>query len=239
MKRFYEVKGIECKGEVKMNSRTVTGYFSKFGNIDLDGDMLVPGAFTKTIKERGSEGANLILHLADHRIDTANMLGKPKLWEAADGGMFETTISDTTKGNDILKLYRDGVIDQHSFGFKTVKNSQKSSYNEISEVTMYEVSTVALGANPEARFTGFKGMNPEELLERFNLLQKCYNDGDYSDEVFPILKAQLNEIKEQIIHEYIQLKSETTKPEQMSTTLPVESKDSVSDAIQLLILKHF
>ena len=27
----------------------VTGYFSQFNSIDLDGDVIMPGAFTKTI----------------------------------------------------------------------------------------------------------------------------------------------------------------------------------------------
>lgn len=239
MKRFFEVKGIEAKGEVNIQSRTVTGYYSRFGNIDSDGDMLVPGAFSKTIKERGIEGSGLILHLADHRMDTDHVLGKPKLWEVADGAMFETTISDTTKGNDILKLYRDGVINQHSFGFKTVKNAQKSGYNEIQEVFMYEVSTVPLGANSLTPFTGFKGLDPEQLLERYNLLQKCYDNGDYSDEVFPILKAQLNEVKEQIVKEFIQLKQgTTTQPDPIDTTEPGQEQ-KLFDAIQLLTIKHF
>ncbi len=239
MRKHYEIKDIAFKGEVKMQSRTVTGYFSRFGNVDSDGDVLVKGAFTKTIKERGVDGANLILHLADHRLDTGNILGKPKLWEAEDGGMFETTISDTTKGNDILKLYRDGVINQHSFGFKTVRKSQKSGYNEISEVMIYEVSTVALGANSLTPFTGFKGLSHDDLLTQYNLLQKCYNDGDYSDDVFPILQAQIKEIKEHIVNEFIQLKQGTTTlPDQQDTTEP-EQGQKLFDAVQLLTIKHF
>ena len=241
MKRFFEVKGIECKGEVKMQSRTVTGYYSHFGNVDSDGDMIVHGAFTKTIKERGVEGSGLILHLADHRMDTGNVLGKPKLWEVSDGAMFETTIVDTTKGNDILKLYRDGVINQHSFGFKTVKNAQKGGYNEIQEVFMYEVSTVPLGANSQTPFTGFKGLQPDELKERYDLLQKCWNDGDYSDEVFPLLKAQMKEIEQLIIKEFFEQKetSTTTQPITTVITEPEAGTKELFDSIQLLTIKHF
>lgn len=241
MKRFFEVKNIECKGEVKMNSRTITGYFSRFGNVDSDGDMLMPGAFVKSIKERGNEGAGLIVHLADHKMDTANLLGKPKLWEATDGGMFETTISDTTKGNDILRLYRDGVINNHSFGFNTTKNAQKGSYNEITEVKLYEVSTVVLGANSQTPFTGFKGLQPDELKERYDLLQKCWNDGDYSDEVFPLLKAQMKEIEQLIIKEFFEQKetSTTTQPVTTVITEPEAGTKELFDSIQLLTIKHF
>lgn len=237
MRRFFEVKTIDEVGEVKMDSRTISGYFSRFGNLDSDGDMLVPGAFTKTIRERGYDGNKLIKHLADHRLDTDHLLGLPKLSEVNDGAVFETTISDTTKGNDILRLYRDGVINQHSFGFKTIKNTRKSAYNEINEVMLYEVSTVVLGANSQTPFTGFKGLTPDQLVERYNLLEKCYRDGDYSDEVFPILRAQMDEIKEQIVAEYIKMQSMTTLPE----TEPTKSDDGskLKDAIQLLIFKNF
>ena len=236
--RHFEIKGIDSKGEVKMDSRTITGYFSRFGNVDSDGDVLVPGAFQKTIKERGHEGTKLIKHLTDHRLDTDHIIGLPKVWEVADGAMFETTVSDTTKGNDILRLYRDGVINQHSFGFKTLKESKKSAYNEISEVLLYEVSTVVLGANSNTPFVGFKGLKPDELIERYNLLQKCYYDGDYSDDVFPILKAQLAEVKEMIIDEYIKTKENAiTEPELPATTQPIGSE--VIDHIKLLTLKHF
>lgn len=241
MKKYFEVKSIECKGDVKMNSRTITGYFSRFGNVDSDGDMLMPGSFTKTIKERGIEGAGLILHLADHRMDTGNIIGKPKLWEANDGGMFETTITETTKGNDILRLYRDGLINQHSFGFKTLKDTPKSGYKEINEVLMYEVSTVPLGANSQTPFTGFKGLEPNELNDRYELLQKCFTDGDYSDEVFPLLKAQIKEIEQQIIKAFFEQKetSTTTEPITEVTTQPEMDNEKLFNAIQLLIIKHF
>ena len=239
MKRFFEVKNIEAKGEVKMNSRTITGYFSRFGNIDSDGDMLMPGAFSKSIKERGAEG--LILHLADHRLDTTNILGKPKLWEVSDGGMFETTITETTKGNDVLRLYRDGLINQHSFGFKTTKDTPKTGYKEINEVLLYEISTVPLGANSQTPFTGFKGLTPDELKERYDLLQKCFNDGDYSDDVFPLLKAQMKEIEQLIIKEFFEQKetSTTTEPVIVIATQPEAGTEKLFDAIQLLTIKHF
>lgn len=238
MSKFFSVKGVNSIADVDFKSRTVSGYFSRFGNIDSDGDVLMPGAFTKSIKERGADGANLIVHLADHKMDTENLLGKPKLSEVADGAMFNTNISETTKGNDILKLYRDGVINQHSFGFKTVKNQQKTGYNEIQEVFLFEVSTVVLGANSQTPFTGFKGeFKPDEIIETYKLLQKCYNDGDYSDEIFPILKAQIKQIEIDIVNLYIKQQEVATQPVIIETTVP-EAKQ-LQEAILLLTTKHF
>src|SRR5690349_15828919 len=101
--KYYEIKNtyggdFEIIKDFDFKSRTVTGYFSRFGNKDHDGDILMPGAFSKSIEQRGQGSKNLIPHLADHMMTTGNLLSKPKLYEKADGGFFESTITDTTKG---------------------------------------------------------------------------------------------------------------------------------------------
>lgn len=221
MKTFYEIKNVFAgdfsEGMIKdfdFKSRTVTGYFSRFGNKDHDGDMLMPGSFSKSIKERGIDGKNLIPHLADHLLYTDNLLAKPKLYEKSDGGYFESTITDTTKGIDILKQYRDGLINQHSFGFKILRSEDRKDYREIKEVLLYEISTVPLGANEDTPFNGFKSFNKPQLLERYNLLQKCFKDGDYTDEFFEVLKAQVKQIEQDMLEIFI-------KEQQTETTAPI------------------
>lgn len=241
MKNYYEVKNVFASdfqekamiADVDMKSRTVTGYFSRFGNVDSDGDMLMPGAFTKSLNERGSKG--LIPHILDHDIHvTLKQLSKPKLYEKTDGGFFESTISDTTNGIDTLKLYRDGVINQHSFGFRTIHKESKSNHTEIKEVMLYEISTVTLGANSDTPFTGFKSMTKTELKNRYEVLTKAFNDGDYTDDTFKILEAQLKQIEADILQKY--LSDESTLPI-VNITEPVQ-KD-ISEVIQLLTIKHF
>jgi HK97 family phage prohead protease len=228
MKKFYETKDLfltDCKGmieDVDLKSRTVTGYFSRFNNIDSDGDVLVKGAFDRTISERGAK--SLIPHILDHDIHlTLKQLSKPKLYEKTDGGFFESTISDTTNGIDTLKLYRDGVINQHSFGFKILQKEQKSDARYIKEVMLYEVSTVTLGANSDTPFTGFKSMSKPELIERYKLLRKCYESGDYSDEVFPALEAQMIQIEKDLVETLIN-KSEAETIEPIKEIIQPEAK---------------
>lgn len=231
MKSYYEVKnlfGHDCKGmieDVDIKSRTVTGYFSRFNNIDSDGDVLVKGAFEKTISERGAKG--LIPHILDHDIHiTLKQLSKPKLYEKTDGGFFESTISDTTNGIDTLKLYRDGVINQHSFGFKITQKEQKQDARYIKSVLLYEISTVTLGANSETPFTGFKSMTKPELLDRYKLLRKCYEAGDYSDDVFPALEAQIIQIEKELIEQLLnKSETETTQPIVAITEPEVKTRD--------------
>lgn len=239
MKPFYETKSIQA--EVKdfdFKSRTVTGYFSRFGNIDSDGDMLMPGAFLKSIKERGMEGKNIIPHISDHIMTLDNVLAKPKLYEVADGGFFESNISDTTKGIDRLKQYRDGLIDQHSFGFRTLRKLDRKDYTEINEVFLYEISSVVLGANENARFSGFKSMDKPQMIERYNLLVKCFRNGDYTDEYFQILEAQVKQMEREIVDLFIK---EQTTPD-TETTLPIETpitEPEVKAVDFALIIKQF
>lgn len=215
MKNF-EIKNISggVIKDVDQRSRTVTGYFSRFNNLDHDDDVIIYGAFTKTIKERGHEGKNVIVHLTDHWMVTDNLLGKPKLFELRDGGYFETTISNTTKGNDTLQLYADGVINQHSFGFKTIKSENKGKYREIQEVMIYEISTVVLGANEETPFTGFKSFSKEQLLTNYKTLRSAYDNGTYTDETFTLLEAQIKQFETEIALRSV---LESTEPERSST----------------------
>lgn len=121
--RDYKIKSDGSVNDVDVKKRIVTGYASKFGNIDHHGDMIVQGAFKKTLKERGVDGNNSIWFLHNHK--TENPLGKPRvLKEDSYGLYFEAPIVDTTIGNDVLKLYEEGLINEHSIGFATIKENK-------------------------------------------------------------------------------------------------------------------
>jgi phage head maturation protease len=59
----YSIKG----ADIDASKGIVTGYFAAFNNKDSDGDIIVKGAFAKTIKERGPQSSKpRIKHLLDH-----------------------------------------------------------------------------------------------------------------------------------------------------------------------------
>ena len=66
MENYYLTKNV-LDGAIKdvdVQTGIVTGYFSVFGNLDSDGDIVLPGAFKKTIKENGPDSSKpRILHL--------------------------------------------------------------------------------------------------------------------------------------------------------------------------------
>ena len=70
MANLFNVKTEVLSAEImdlNVKQGIVTGYFSKFNNVDADGDIIRPGAFTKTIKENGPESSlPRIKHLLNH-----------------------------------------------------------------------------------------------------------------------------------------------------------------------------
>ena len=161
--KIIKYKSLEgTTADVDKSSRTVQVYFSKFNNIDLDGDIILPGAFTKTIAERGPRGKNEIFHLFNHRADLTNVLGKPKeLVEDAYGLKATTTLIKTKEADAVLEGYESGIYNQHSIGFGVIKwqSNEMAKAMELVELKLYEGSTVLWGANPETPFLGFtKGL---------------------------------------------------------------------------------
>ena len=191
----------------------VTGYFSAFNNIDSDGDIIVSGAYKKTVGENGPMGRNRIMHLLQH--NPLMPLAKPmELSEDAKGLRFVSKITETSYGKDVIKLYAEGVFNEHSVGFEIVKSDNKAGYREIREIKLWEGSTVTWGANPNTPIESMKGWDlpkSEEMIVKFgNILRK----GDVTDETMLQLEICLKQIEEHL------------KDLQLKSVLAVESDES-------------
>ena len=227
--RFKDVSG--AVKDIDTVQGIITGYFSKFGNKDSDGDIILPGAFKKTLSENGPEsGRPRILHLLQH--DVWKPLSKPHvLKETSDGLYFESKISDTSYGRDTLKLYMDGVLTEHSIGFQTVKNEEKTDANYLVELKLWEGSTVSWGANMEALVTGVKSEMPDEeiydkLIKKLEALNTAVK-GNYTDDTARQLEIQLVQLQT-----IIKSLAERVKP--VEATLPKEPTITVDEALSLI-----
>jgi len=236
---FYQVKNIpDSVKDVSESTRTVKVAISHTGSLDLDGDVIDPGAFTKTIAERGPAKANLIWHLTDHNPSLKSAVGKFKELYMDNGYLVGVTeIPNTTWGNDVLEFYKSGHINQHSIGFRTIKSEQvkgETPYNLIKEILLYEGSSVLWGANPNTPTLG-KGLTKEdeakELSGEMEMLVKSLRNGSYTDNAFELIETRLKQIQQRI--------SElTTQPVQV-TVEPDNEAEKLKEAIQLLTIKHF
>lgn len=118
---------------VDPQARTATGIYSVFGNRDTVGDVVWPGAFSKTIQERGPT----ILHLWRHddgappiaKITAIREVGSGELPDAvksaapdATGGLEVTrAYLPTPRGEEVLAALSAGIALQGSFAFDPIK----------------------------------------------------------------------------------------------------------------------
>ena len=176
----------------------VTGYFSAFNNIDSDGDVIVSGAYKKTVAENGPNGKNRIMHLLQH--NPLMPLAKPmELMEDGKGLRFVSKITETSYGKDVIKLYAEGVFNEHSVGFEIIKSDNKAGYREIREIKLWEGSTVTWGANPNTPIESMKSWDKpksEEMLSKFcNILR----NGDLTDESMIQLEIGLKQLQNHLV----------------------------------------
>jgi uncharacterized protein len=197
--------------DVDTKTGTITGYFSIFGNVDSDGDMIMPGAFKRTLQNN----YNRHKHLIDHIASTKNVLagtrkGNLILKEDSVGLYFESKIAPTTSGKDVLIQYERGDIDEHSIGYEVKKQQKASSYNELIELKLWEGSTVVWGANELAGVTGMKSMNKPELVktQMDNLLKDIRTGAIDSEELCDTLELTFKQLEQYIID----LSASSTQP---------------------------
>ena len=234
MKQFQSKDITDSILDVDTSSRRVKAVWSRMNNVDLDSDVIVPEAFTKTLTERGPIGKNLVYSLVDHQADMASVLGKPEqLYVEGDKLVAITPIVETSRGNDMIKLYDAGVINQHSIGFSTLKsdwqdNSQK--VRVIKELKLYEGSAVLWGANPETPTISVKSQSKEDLNNRLEKLLKAFRNGRFTDETFALMEIQIKKIQADL------LELDFTQSAQ-SAIEPNNSKDN--DAEMIKAIKQF
>lgn len=187
MKKGYSEKSNDLEFEVKDNGgqRIVKGYFAAFDNVDAHNDVFVKGAFAKSIAERGvnSTGNRKIAHLAFH--DLSRPVGNLKVLEEHTKGLyFESELGTHTDGEDAFRMYKEGIIKEHSVGFQYM--GDKVEYNEdtdvytLKEVKLFEGSFVTFGANsetPVVKSEEEKAKLMEELAEQREALLKMVTKG--------------------------------------------------------------
>jgi HK97 family phage prohead protease len=220
----YKTIDLEVK-DVDKKEGIITGYFAAFNIKDADGDIIQPGAFTKSVGDMFPKGR--IKHLMNH--DPSKPLGKlMELKEDEYGLRYVSKIGTHSLGRDFIKMVESDLIKEHSIGFNDLTPESKrkgEDANYITEVKLYEGSSLtAWGANEFTPLVEMKG-GKEELAERIIKFEKFVRNTDATDETIELCLIQIKQLS-QII-------------ETMSTTSAVdealkpgkESKEDVNETI--------
>lgn len=215
-----EVKDIDTKG------RVITGYLSSFGNKDHDGDIIVKGAYTKSITERKNNIFFLNQHNWQQPLTKFNVLQ-----EDEKGLYFESMpLPDTSYANDVMKLYEAGVLKEHSVGFQTIKSdyNKEEATRYIKEIKLYEGSVVTLGANSSTPFTGFKS-TIKEVDTQMKLILKAIKDGNFTDDTFSLLELALKQLQLNAVEIY---KKSLTEPSTDTQAEPINEAIIINEFIK-------
>lgn len=201
----------------------IKGYGSYFGNKDSDNDVIMKGAYKKTIAENGDRVKYLYQH------DMNQPIGKMvELYEDDKGLVFTAEIAKTQLGMDVVELMKTGVITENSVGIMPIQKQNKDNYREITEVKLYEVSAVTLAANDQAKILDVKGnIDVNKLSKRYDNLCKLIRKGSISDEMGFAIEAELLKLKSLFV--------EFTKPVDEITLPNVEAKNNDSEILKYII----
>ena len=208
----------------------IQGYFSAFNNKDSDDDIIVPGAFAKTIIERGPSAAlPRIRHLQDHDMFKA-VCNIQELSEDPFGLKYVSKAGRHTAGQDYLYMCEDKIIREHSIGYGIIQSNydKASGANMLTELKLWEGSGLqGWGANPNTPITGIKASmfkSAEDMAEMFEVLTKALQKGKYSDETFIKFIVPAYEALETTI------KARTTEPDpKEDTTQPDDEKENEAE----------
>src|SRR6185295_16208297 len=126
----------------------------------LNRDLVLPGAFLKSIGKRGAAGIRMLF-----QHDPAAPIGVWREIREDSRGLFVRgrLMSEVAKAREVLALMRAGAIDGLSIGFRTVRGrtDAKSGVRHLIEVDLWEVSVVTFPMLPSARVAGVKSMEAE------------------------------------------------------------------------------
>ena len=226
------------QGELKDiddNLGIVSGYGSIFGNLDSDNDIIVKGAYKRTIKNNGKR----VKYIYNHQIDKP--IGKMKeLYEDEKGLKFVAEITKTTFGKEVLELMKYGVIDENSVGIMPIKKDYNDDgVRTIKEVKLYEISAVTLAANDQAKILEVKAnkKDSEFITKRFNSLIKFIKNAEcVTDELGFSVEYELELLKSLIARGNTHQSEEKTRGKTHSESNKEKTK---TDSIYKYMLNKF
>lgn len=194
MDGILEVKNINAQGNIKdvdRKTRTISGYFSVFGNVDLDNDIIEKGAWSNSINERANDVRYLYNHNWEKPLDKGSV--NLKLQEDNYGLKFDAKIPEgLSYGDDLIILYESGIVDEHSVGFETIKSVKgDKGVRILKELKLYEGSAVTMAANPLAKLTSIKSYNRKENNEMICKILKLFKSGNLTDETYADLEIAI------------------------------------------------
>lgn len=168
-----DLKLLDSNPDTKVGS--FSGYGSVFNNIDAGGDMVMPGAFKRSLREWRRKG-KLPKMLLQHGgflgpAEDGIPIGQYTRMEEDEKGLYlegQLFALETQKGQYIHEGMRTGELDGLSIGYfaKRVEMGKKPDEprRKLLDVDLFEVSVVTFGMNEQALVDAAKSIETIETL---------------------------------------------------------------------------
>lgn len=131
------------------------GYASLFNVPDLGNDVVMPKAFSATLRKRGASGIKM---LWQH--NAAEPIG---IWVQIEEDHIGLKVSgrlnlEIGRAREVYSLMRDGSVDGLSIGFRTEKavRDRKTGLRRLEKLDLWEISVVTFPMLPQARVSAVK-----------------------------------------------------------------------------------
>jgi HK97 family phage prohead protease len=139
-----EIKEIGADGSFE-------GILASYNTVDLGGDSILPGAFTKTLQEHGAVVPLLWQHKTDEPIGTLTLTDSPT--GLLVKGQLLMGLPTAQKAYLLLKAR---VIKGMSIGYDAIKDAVENGVRILKEIRLWEGSVVTFPMNPAAMVTAIK-----------------------------------------------------------------------------------
>lgn len=160
----YEQDTLDVKFDIKAmhddedEKGVFSGYGSIFGNKDLGNDIVVEGAFAKSIASKGAKAVKMLYqHRPDEPIGVFDEIIEDRRGLKVKGRL----AMGTQRGREVYELMKMGALDGLSIGYrvdpKGYDYDEKGKRRYLKSVDLMEISAVTFPMNPRARVAAVKG----------------------------------------------------------------------------------
>lgn len=229
---LFDFSVTETKEIVKDGSTygVVAGYASTHGNVDRVKDRVMPGAFTKSIKQLSDQNRLVRMY---YQHDAKEIIGgfPTALMVEDDQGLKvvgEINL-EVQRGREVYALAKQGVLTDFSIGYSVKDYKMNKGIRELLDVELWEISVVAEPANPMAKILQVKGKVEKSdvaSLKSIREKEQFLRDSGFSRSAAMFMLALPEESKEGVTQEEV-VQGDPEQPKQSLAELLAELKSKL------------
>jgi uncharacterized protein len=158
----------DCALKIKSLDATgsFTGIAAVYHSIDLGGDRIEPGAFTRTIA-----ASKVFPLLWQHQSD--NPIGTVTVTDSREGLLVSgQLLMDLDEAKRAYTLIKAKVIKGLSIGFETIQDSVEDGVRQLKEIRLWEVSIVTFPMNLDATIGSVKALSAEDVADHLRAIDQ-------------------------------------------------------------------